>query len=58
MAMTDPGITAVAQPTLELGRRAARLLLRRLEDPAREPTVERLQPSLIVRASTAPLPWH
>lgn len=54
MAMTDPGITAVAQPTVEMGRRAARLLLRRLEDPEREPAVECLQPSLIVRASTAP----
>jgi LacI family transcriptional regulator len=55
MAMTDPGITAVAQPTVEMGRRAARLLLRRLDDAGREPTVECLQPSLIIRESTAPL---
>jgi LacI family transcriptional regulator len=53
MSMVSPGITAVAQPTFELGRRAARLLLRRLEEPARLPTLEVLQPSLIVRGSTA-----
>ncbi len=56
MAMTDPGITAVAQPTLEMGRRAAQLLLRRLDEPGREPTVENLRPSLIVRASTGRAP--
>jgi LacI family transcriptional regulator len=53
MSMVTPGITAVAQPTLELGRRAARLLLRRLSEPARAPALEVLQPSLIVRGSTA-----
>lgn len=30
MTMVMPGITAVTQPTVEMGRRAARLLLRRL----------------------------
>jgi LacI family transcriptional regulator len=53
MSMTDPGITAVAQPTLEMGRRAAQLLVQRLDEPEREPAVESLRPSLIVRASTA-----
>jgi LacI family transcriptional regulator len=53
MEMVNPAITAVAQPTLELGRRAARLLLRRLADPDCERSVERLQPALIVRGSTA-----
>src|SRR5581483_4437247 len=37
MEMVEPPLTAVSQPTLELGRRAARLLLRRLDDPGREP---------------------
>lgn len=55
MEMVDPGITVVAQPTLQMGRRAARLLLERLEDPDREPTVECLQPMLVVRGSTAPI---
>ncbi len=54
--MVEPPLTAVSQPTLELGRRAARLLLRRLDDPQREPTVELLQPALIVRGSTGPPP--
>jgi LacI family transcriptional regulator len=54
MEMVSPGITVVAQPTEELGRRAAELLLRRLADPACEPRVERLQPTLVVRGSTGP----
>ena len=55
MAMVEPGITVVDQPTVELGRRAAALLLRRIEDPLCPPTVERLDATLVVRASTAPL---
>jgi LacI family transcriptional regulator len=55
MEMVDPQITVVDQPTLELGRCAARLLLRRLEGgPALPPVVETLQPGLLVRGSTAP----
>jgi LacI family transcriptional regulator len=53
MEMVDPPITVVDQPTMEMGRCAARLLLERLADPAAAPRVERLQPSLIVRGSTA-----
>jgi LacI family transcriptional regulator len=53
MEMVNPGITAVAQPTVELGRRAAELLLRRMADPDCEPAVERLEPTLVVRGSTA-----
>jgi LacI family transcriptional regulator len=56
MEMVDPAITVVEQPTLELGRCAARLLLRRLEQPALPPAVECLQPSLILRGSTGPAP--
>ena len=52
--MVEPAVTVVRQPTDELGRRAARLLLRRLEDPTCPPALECLQPSLVVRASTAP----
>jgi LacI family transcriptional regulator len=54
MGMVDPAITVVEQPTLELGRRAARLLLRRLDGPTLEPAVEILQPRLVVRGSTGP----
>jgi LacI family transcriptional regulator, galactose operon repressor len=53
MEMVDPPITVVDQPTLEMGRCAARLLLERLGDPVAAPRVEVLQPSLIVRRSTA-----
>ena len=53
-SMVDPGITVVAQPTLELGRRAAHLLLRRIADPGCEPGFECLEPTLVVRGSTAP----
>lgn len=54
--MVSPGITVVAQPTIELGHRAAALLLRRIEEPATTPTVEVLQPWLVVRGSTGPPP--
>jgi LacI family transcriptional regulator len=54
MAMVDPGITVVAQPSLEMGRRAAQLLLRRAEDPSCPPALEILEPALVVRGSTAP----
>jgi LacI family transcriptional regulator len=53
MEMVDPPITVVDQPTLELGRCAARLLLRRLHGgPALPPALEVLQPHLVVRGST------
>jgi LacI family transcriptional regulator len=54
MEMVSPGITVVAQPTEELGRRAARLLLRRIENPDSAHAVERLEPTLLVRGSTGP----
>jgi LacI family transcriptional regulator len=56
MGMVEPGITAVAQPTFEMGRRAALLLLRRLDEPAGGRTVEMLEPNLVVRGSTGPPP--
>ena len=54
--MVSPGITVVAQPTIELGRRAAALLLRRFEQPETPASVETLQPWLVVRGSTGPPP--
>jgi LacI family transcriptional regulator len=55
MEMVDPQITVVDQPTIELGRSAARLLLRRLHGgPSLAPEVEVLQPRLLVRGSTGP----
>jgi LacI family transcriptional regulator, galactose operon repressor len=55
MSMVDPGITTVAQPTDELGREAARLLVRRVDDPLCEPTEACLQPTLVMRGSTGPV---
>jgi LacI family transcriptional regulator len=52
MGMVQPAITAVAQPTFEMGRRAALLLLRRLQDPTCGRTVEVLEPRLVIRGST------
>jgi LacI family transcriptional regulator len=56
MQMVDPELTVVAQPVFEMGRRAAKLLLARLDDPERAPTTETLQPTLVVRGSTAQIP--
>jgi LacI family transcriptional regulator len=56
MAMVDPGITVVAQPAFEMGRRAARLFLRRAADPGAPRSIEMLEPTLVVRGSTAPPP--
>jgi LacI family transcriptional regulator len=54
MEMVEPGITVVDQPTFELGRRAAELLLRRLGGAGGRPAVEVLPTSLVVRGSTGP----
>jgi LacI family transcriptional regulator len=52
MEMVSPAITVVEQPAVELGRRAAALLLRRIAEPDSAATVELLQPSLLIRGST------
>jgi LacI family transcriptional regulator len=55
MTLVDPAVTAVAQPTLQLGETAAERLIQRLT--AAEPPVEvRLPSRLIVRASSQRLP--
>jgi LacI family transcriptional regulator len=55
MGMVEPGITAVAQPAFEMGRRAALRLLERLDEPGGERAVDVLEPELVVRGSTAPV---
>ena len=47
----NPPLTIVRQPAYEVGRCAAELLLKRIEDPARPMTSLKLLPSLIVRKS-------
>jgi LacI family transcriptional regulator len=54
MDMVTPGITVVAQPAVDLGRRAASLLLRRMESRDLPPAIERLHAGLVVRGSTGP----
>jgi LacI family transcriptional regulator/LacI family repressor for deo operon, udp, cdd, tsx, nupC, and nupG len=50
MALHPPP-TVVAQPGYEMGQRAAEILLQRLAEPDRSPTVVTLQPELVVRRS-------
>jgi len=47
----DPPLTAVAQPTYELGCTAANLLLQRITDKDREIVEMKLEPTLIIRDS-------
>lgn len=51
-SLLQPPLTAVAQPTYELGHRAAELLLGRLNDPGKPVARELLETRLIVRGST------
>jgi DNA-binding LacI/PurR family transcriptional regulator len=48
------GLTTVAQQLFESGRRGAEILLAEIERPSSEPAVVRLEPQLVVRATTAP----
>jgi len=50
----DPPLTTIHLPQYEIGERAAELLLERLRDPGVEPVQVQLEPSLVVRGSTAP----
>ncbi len=47
----DPPLTTISQPLRELGTRAARRLLARIEDGALPPRAEVLPTHLVVRAS-------
>jgi LacI family transcriptional regulator len=49
----NPPLTTVALPHYEIGTRAAELLLERLQDPSLPATQVTLEPSLVVRGSTA-----
>jgi DNA-binding LacI/PurR family transcriptional regulator len=53
-AQVAPGLSTVAQPMLELGASAARLLLRRLADPALRVPGMLLPHRLVVRGSSDP----
>jgi LacI family fructose operon transcriptional repressor len=50
----QPALTVVAQPTYEMGRTAAEMLLRRIATPDSSPQEVMLSPQLIVRESSRP----
>jgi DNA-binding LacI/PurR family transcriptional regulator len=54
-AFYTPPLTTVRQDFAELGRRGVELVLCRLSGAVREP--EPVQPLLVVRESTGPVPW-
>lgn len=51
-AFTQPPLTTLAQPTYEIARRLVGLLLDQINAAPPEPAVVRVQPELILRAST------
>jgi LacI family transcriptional regulator len=59
-AMSEPGLTTIEQPIREMGRRAAQLLVERLDESAAAPPPAgvhvRLDTRLVARASTAAPP--
>jgi LacI family transcriptional regulator len=53
-ARFQPPLTTIHIPHYEIGKRAGELMLERLQDVDSEPREIRLEPSLVVRGSTAP----
>ena len=49
--LLDPPLTTVRQPSYEMGRHAAELLLKRIAAPGRPPALVVLEPELVVRRS-------
>jgi DNA-binding LacI/PurR family transcriptional regulator len=49
------GLTTVRQQLFESGRRGAEILLAEIESRSEQPPIARLNPELVVRATTAPL---
>jgi LacI family transcriptional regulator len=53
----DPPLTTISQPTYDMGRTTAELLLSKIAESARDTMEIKLQPSLIVRKSCGSLVW-
>lgn len=51
--LPEPAVTVLAQPTADIGRSAAELLLQRMAEPARPPRRIVLEGTLMVRGSSA-----
>lgn len=54
--LVDPGVTVIAQPTYDIGRAAAELLLQRISDPDKSVRRIVLRGELVVRGSTGRAP--
>jgi LacI family fructose operon transcriptional repressor len=52
-SLVQPAITLIAQPTYEIGKSAAELLLQRIVDPARPTRQVILKGQLLARGSSA-----
>jgi LacI family fructose operon transcriptional repressor len=52
-ALVQPAITLIAQPTYEIGKTAAELLLQRIAEPTRSTRQVILKGQLVVRGSSA-----
>jgi LacI family fructose operon transcriptional repressor len=57
-SLVQPAITLIAQPTYEIGKTAAELLIQRVADPSRATRQVILKGQLLVRGSSAPRPQH
>jgi LacI family fructose operon transcriptional repressor len=53
-SLVQPSLTLIAQPTYEIGKTAAELLLQRIADPSRPTRQVILKGQLLVRGSSAP----
>ena len=53
-SLVQPAITLIAQPTYEIGKTAAELLIQRISDPGRPTRKVILNGQLLVRGSSAP----
>jgi LacI family transcriptional regulator, fructose operon transcriptional repressor len=53
-SLVQPAITLIAQPTYEIGKTAAELLMQRIADPGRSTRQVILKGQLLVRGSSAP----
>jgi LacI family transcriptional regulator, fructose operon transcriptional repressor len=57
-SLVQPAITLIAQPTYEIGKTAAELLLQRIADPSRPTRQVILKGQLLVRGSSTPRRWN